>query len=210
VRLQPRTHVLHFSLTNPSSNAAAVSTACFAGQYAFGLLTSTIFGLACTLTHVPSLRTVGISVGAAIGVFSSSSGGGNPCEYTSGGGLGGFAGIVVAGLVGVVASSMVYGGGSIVPPASAAAGACCVMAGIAGKAAVYVWERESGKRDEEEGVSLRGGVVYGERMGRRQVMDEILRAAKDELMNPEIVVRVGIIVAICGGLHLVYSIEDFD
>jgi len=66
-----------------------ISTPCWLGQFCFGILASTLFGGFGNIIFTASTawRNILLVSGTTLGVFSGSSGGGNPCETISGGGL---------------------------------------------------------------------------------------------------------------------------
>jgi hypothetical protein len=229
------------------SNGAAISTVCFLGQYFFGLVASVIFGFAGHLIsrhtdsdglddHVNHLCMIDflIAFGAAFGVFASSSGGGNPCLYTSGGGKFGFLAIFLASMFGMLVSKFVFNGGvggSLVPEASLATACATITAGFAAASAMSVFaflnsDAQKGDLQKDDVENNRLGLLKGtlkqsdvkiaikiasnERESVSQndrVIFVIANSIRDEMLNPEIIVRLGSIFAISIGLHVYYSIS---
>ena len=94
-------------------NAAAVSVACWFGQLAFGVLGGVITGffghlVSSSSSEVSTFSVVDacISLGSSFGVFASSSGGGNPCLFVSGGGPYGFLLILTSSTASVLVSKV--------------------------------------------------------------------------------------------------------
>ncbi|GMH86177.1 hypothetical protein TrST_g2034 [Triparma strigata] len=151
-------------------NAAAVSVACWFGQLAFGVLGGVITGffghLVSSLSSEVSIFSVVdacISLGSSFGVFASSSGGGNPCLFVSGGGPYGFLLILTGSTASVLVSKHLLtfsstltstGDVNLIATSSFAAGISTIFAGFAAAAAVKVVEeidrRESDPSDDVE------------------------------------------------------------
>ncbi|GMI17052.1 hypothetical protein TrLO_g9627 [Triparma laevis f. longispina] len=147
-------------------NAAAVSVACWFGQLAFGLLGGVItgfFGHLLSYSDPPyevsffSFVDGSISFGAAFGVFASSSGGGNPCLFASGGGPYGFLSILVGSGMSVLISKHFLtftstlersGDVNLIATSSLAAGVSTIFAGFAAAAAVKVVEEIDRQEDD--------------------------------------------------------------
>ena len=94
-------------------NAAAVSVACWFGQLAFGVLGGVITGFfghlvssSSSEVSIFSVVDACISLGSSFGVFASSSGGGNPCLFVSGGGPYGFLLILTGSTASVLVSKV--------------------------------------------------------------------------------------------------------
>jgi len=239
-----------FESSTADSTGAHISSACFLGQYAFGVTASVIFNVMGRLlvhheasddhVHQPAdyLQAADdhhdhhgdhvcavdflTAFGAAFGVFASSSGGGDPRLTTSGGGPLGFLAILVSATVAVLVSTLVLNGGrggSAVPGASLAAGVATIVAGVAASVGAAVGavrrEREGGER-EGGGRSVSSGAVEGSesrsyKNGTEQAVKKaVATAVGNEMTNPEILVRVGVLASISVGLHVFYSLGEAD
>ena len=140
-----------------NGTAPPIHTACWLGQYAFGLIASIIasfFGQLfipmATLASPPSSEMGGggrdftpdrinavhiiIAFAATFGVFAGSSGGGNPCDYKSGGGPYAFLVMSICSFLAVYISSFFFAGEalhSFIPACAAAAGMATIVGGFA-------------------------------------------------------------------------------
>ena len=121
-----------------------VNSTCWLGQLTLGTLTSLISSWFAALTFgrntFPQLLSA--CIGAATGVFASSSGGGPPHLFTSGGGLPGYLFILSASTAAVAAGRLAAGcETSLIPDALLAGGVGSVAAGFAANAALKVSDR---------------------------------------------------------------------
>ena len=172
------------------SDPLAVSTACWLGQYTFGIIASVIFGGISKIFF--SSTSLAATIGSTLGVFAGSSGGQNPCETSSGGGLYALALIFTntAISVHVVNLWFIYND-SLLAKAFTASSVSVISGGLA--SSYYrnhsTLVREGGLALEIEHKFFRGG------RKRTVYIEALVVTFKDELANPEAVSRsLGVIV----------------
>ena len=126
-----------------SSRERSVSTVCWLGMFAFGVLGGVLTGFFAMIGGMgEGGGRISICFGAAFGIFASSSGGGDPCLFSSGGGPWGFLAIFASAFVGVFASDVVFPlkEASLISSGFVAAGVGVVVAGFASAAAMRIKE----------------------------------------------------------------------
>ena len=170
-----------------------------------------------------------ISFGAAFGIFASSSGGGNPCLFSSGGGPLAWAAIFSSAFVGlcVVDTIVPLASTSVISSSAIAAGVGCVVGGfassVANRVSGEVRKKKKGRRKEAVDVEkAAGGSCQGECCGggknvsnsdlqllsRNKLVALIAEAGREELENVEVVTRTLAVLFICGGLRLAYAMSE--
>ena len=153
-----------------------------------------------------------VSFGAAFGVFASSSGGGNPCLYTSGGGPYGFCTILLLSLISLLLFSLLlppHPPYSILGSSSLASGVATVVGGFAASSA---------KRLHEELLKIEAlpdhenaGLRHAASQPTVRIGKAVRRALRDELhehaTNPEVFLRTAAVLCVSVGLRIAFAVS---
>ncbi|GMI48205.1 hypothetical protein TrCOL_g9151 [Triparma columacea] len=217
-----------------NSSSTSVSTVCWLGQLTFGFMAGEVTGFFALLMNAGDVMLrLFISFGASFGIFSSSSGGGNPCLFSSGGGLIAWLLIFFSAFTGLslVDAVVPLKSTSVTSSSAIAAGVGCIVGGFASSAASRVSEevrkrkkgRRKGAADVElavgggggggcQGECCSGGLNVSNRdlmiLSRKKLITLVAAAGREDLENAEVVTRTLAVVFICGGLRLAYAISE--